>query len=181
MTQDDAQVLDGTVISANGRNDVFFDRHYDASAQELWPFVSDPERMKGWIGGPVEKLELKVGGDAVIHIHPAGGATVHGKVLTYEPGRLIELTWDVPAWGKIPDLLGTTMRWEVLPDGDGSRLLLTHSIPEEQGRVPMFLGAWHAHLDELADALKGKEIPPFEDQRMFAMRAKYEAQLGQAS
>ncbi|MFC8662271.1 SRPBCC domain-containing protein [Streptomyces sp. NPDC057199] len=181
MTQNDPMVLDGTVTSENGRNNVHFERHFDVPADELWSAVTEPERMKGWIGGPVEELELKEGGNVVIHIHPAGPATVYGKVLSYDPGHLLELTWEVPAWGKVPDLLGTTMRWEVLPEGSGSKFLLTHALPDEAGRVAMFLGAWHAHLDELPHTLAGKTIPPFEDERMFAMRAAYEAHLGSAS
>lgn len=178
MTQGEELVLDGKVISTNGRNDVHFERHFDVPTEELWSVITEPDRMAGWIGGPVDELELKEGGNVVIQIHPAGPATVYGKVLAYEPGHLLEMTWEVPAWGQVPDLLGTTMRWEVLPDADGSKMLLTHSLPVEAGRVHMFLGAWHAHLDEIPNALAGKYIPPFADKRMFAMREAYETKLG---
>jgi uncharacterized protein YndB with AHSA1/START domain len=178
MTEGDAIVLDGTVTSANGRNDVHFERHFDAPVEDLWAAITEPERMEGWIGGPVDELELKEGGNVIIQIHPAGPATVYGKVTTYDPGHLLELTWDVPAWGPMPDLFGTTMRWEVLPDGSGSKMLLTHSLPVEAGRVHMFLGAWHAHLDELSNTLAGKAVLPFVDKRMFAMREAYAAHIG---
>ena len=178
MTEGDAIVLDGTVTSANGRNDVHFERHFDAPVEDVWATITEPERMEGWIGGPVDELELKEGGNVIIQIHPAGPATVYGNVTTYDPGHLLELTWDVPAWGPMPDLFGTTMRWEVLPASSGSKMLLTHSLPVEAGRVHMFLGAWHAHLDELSNVLAGKAVLPFEDKRMFAMREAYAAHIG---
>ena len=139
------------------------------------------QNPNGWKAGSAnrfDELELKEGGNVIIQIHPAGPATVYGNVTTYDPGHLLELTWDVPAWGPMPDLFGTTMRWEVLPDGSGSKMLLTHSLPVEAGRVHMFLGAWHAHLDELSNTLAGKAVLPFEDKRMFAMREAYAAHIG---
>jgi uncharacterized protein YndB with AHSA1/START domain len=145
----------------------------------LWAAVTDPELLEGWLGGPVHDLEQKEGGNVEILINPKGPATVHGKVLRYEPPKVIELSWDVPSWvnaagQKIPDFFGTVMRWEVQPDGDGSNLMLTHSLlVEHDWHVHAMLGAWHLHLDALPAVLAGSPIPRFTEKDFFGMRDRY--------
>lgn len=78
-------ILDGTVRAAGGRFDVYFERHFDAPLERPGAAVSEPELLEGWLGGPVDELELAEGGDVVIRLHPEGPATVYGKVLRVEP------------------------------------------------------------------------------------------------
>ena len=92
--------LDGTVRAVDGRFDVYFERHFDAPLERLWAAVSEPELLEGWLGGPVNELELAEGGNVVIRIHPAGPATVYGKVLRVEPLKVLELTWDIHSCGR---------------------------------------------------------------------------------
>jgi len=131
-------------------------------------------------GAPVDELDLTEGGDVVIQIHPKGPATVYGKVIRVEPLEVLELTWDVPAWRHIPDFFGTIMRWEVRSDdGGGSKLFLTHSLPEDTSwHVHAMLGAWHLHLDALPATLAGEPIPRFEEEDFFGMRDEYAKLVG---
>jgi uncharacterized protein YndB with AHSA1/START domain len=171
--------LDGTVRTAGGRYDVYFERHFDAPVERLWAAVSEPALLEGWLGGPVDELHLAEGGNVVIQIHPKGPATVYGKVIRVEPLKVLELTWDVPAWRNVPDFFGTTMRWEVCPDGDGSKLILIHSLPGDTAwHVHAMLGAWHLHLDALPATLAAEPIPPFAEQDFFNMREKYAELIG---
>ena len=171
--------LDGTVRTTGGRYDVYFERHFDASLERLWAAVSEPGLLEGWLGGPVDELELAEGGNVVIQIHPKGPATVYGKVIRVEPLKVLELTWDVPAWRNVPDFFGTTMRWEVRPDGGGSKLILIHSLPSDAAwHVHAMLGAWHLHLDALPATLAGAPIPQFAEQDFFGMRDKYAELIG---
>lgn len=171
--------LDGTVRTTGGRYDVYFERHFDAPLERLWAAVSEPALLEGWLGGPVDELELAEGGNVVIQIHPKGPATVYGKVIRVEPLKVLELTWDVPAWRNVPDFFGTTMRWEVRPDGDGSKLILIHSLPSDAAwHVHAMLGAWHLHLDALPATLASEPIPPFAEQDFFDMRDKYAQLIG---
>jgi uncharacterized protein YndB with AHSA1/START domain len=104
-----------------------------------------------------DKLEPFEGGQVVIQIAPKMGATVYGKVLEFRPMHVLALTWEVPAWGHSPDLFGTTMRWEVDSDGDGSAIKLTHALPYSAGREHLFAAAWHLHLDQLDELLAGHD------------------------
>jgi uncharacterized protein YndB with AHSA1/START domain len=171
--------LDGTVKRNNDRYDVHFERHFDAHVERLWAAVTEPKLLEGWLGGPVDELELTEGGNVVIQIHPKGPATVYGKVIRVKPLEVLELTWDVPAWRHIPDFFGTIMRWEVRPDGDGSRLLLTHSLPEDTWwHVHAMLGAWHLHLDALPATVADEPVPRFEEEDFFGMRDAYATLVG---
>lgn len=145
--------LDGTLRRTSDMYEVHFERHFDAPVERLWQFIAEPKELEKWMGGPVDKLELFQGGEVVIQIGPRFGAVASGKVFEYEPGRLIKFGWNVPAWLHTPDLLGTTMRWEALSDGDGSKILLTHALPYTVGREHLLCSAWHLHLDQLRELL----------------------------
>lgn len=149
--------VDGIIRRTSEMNEVHFERRFNAPLTGLWRFVSEPESLAKWMGGPIDKLEPVVGGEVVIQIAPKMGATVYGKVLEYDPERVLALTWDVPAWGHTPDLIGTTMRWEVRADGDGSRIALTHALPFSVGREHLLSAAWHLHLDQLGELLAGND------------------------
>ncbi|WP_433171479.1 SRPBCC domain-containing protein [Actinoallomurus sp. CA-150999] len=148
---------DGIIRRTPEMNEVYFERRFDAPVERLWPFIGEPELLAKWLGGPVDKLEPVEGGDVVIQIAPKMGATVYGKVLEFEPMRVLALTWEVPAWHVTPDLFGTTMRWEVATDGDGSKIMLTHALPHSVGREHLLSAAWHLHLDQLGQLLAGHD------------------------
>ncbi|MCZ0984798.1 SRPBCC domain-containing protein [Streptomyces diastatochromogenes] len=151
------QTVDGTIRHTLDLNEVEFVRHFDAPLDQLWRFVSEPELLAKWLGGPVDKLEPFEGGEVVIQIAPKMGATVYGKVLEYVPRQVLALTWEVPAWGHTPDLMGTTMRWAVEADGDGSQLTLTHALPHSVFREHLLSAAWHLHMDQLGHLLAGHD------------------------
>lgn len=151
------ETTDGVIRRTETKNEVHFERSFDAPVEKLWSFIAERDLLAKWMGGPIDKLELKEGGEVVIQIAPKLGATVYGKVLEIQPGRLLKFTWDVPAWGKTPDLVGTVMRWEAVPDGAGSKILLTHALPYTVGREHLLASAWHQHLDQLGELLKGND------------------------
>ena len=151
------ETVDGIIRHTPEMNEVYFKRQFDAPLERLWPFICEPELLAKWLGGPVDKLEPAEGGQVVIQIAPKMGATVYGKVLEFEPMHVLALTWEVPAWGHSPDLFGTTMRWEVEADGDGSAIKLTHALPYSAGREHLFAAAWHLHLDQLGELLAGHD------------------------
>jgi hypothetical protein len=61
----------------------------------------------------------------------------------------------VPAWGNVPALVDTRLRFELEPDGDGTRFLLTHFLPYILGREHMMAAVWHDHVDELERLVLG--------------------------
>ena len=151
------RTLDGVIRRTTDMNEVHFERHFEAPVEQLWKFIADPQELAKWMGGPIDKLELVEGGEVIVQIAPKFGATASGVVLEYVPGRLLKFTWNVPAWGHTPDLLGTVMRWEAIADGSGSKILLTHALPYTVGREHLLAAAWTLHLDQLGELLDGND------------------------
>jgi len=166
--------LDGTIRRTSNMNEVHFERQFNAPVESLWQFIADSPKLEKWMGGPVYRFELIDGGEVVIQIGPRFGAVASGKVFEYEPRHLVAFTWDVPAWGHTPDLLGTTMRWEAVGDGQGSKILLTHGLPYTVGREHLLAAAWHLHLDQLAQLLAGNDDHySIEHERVKSLTAQY--------
>jgi uncharacterized protein YndB with AHSA1/START domain len=146
--------LDATIRPTADMNEVHFERQLQVPAEEAWRYVAEPDLLGKWMGGDVERLQLVEDGEIVIQMTQVG-ATISCKVLEIDPHRLLAITWDVPAWGNIPDLYGSTMRIEVQSDGTGSKFLLTHAMPNAAGREHLMAAAWHDHLDELQQMVTG--------------------------
>ncbi|SDY71588.1 Uncharacterized conserved protein YndB, AHSA1/START domain [Amycolatopsis xylanica] len=81
--------------------------------EKVWRAITDPAELKHWFPAAV-KAELKPG--APIEFAFDDVSTV-GEILDCDPPRLFAFTWN-------EDVL----RWEITPDGDGSRLLFTHTF-----------------------------------------------------
>lgn len=126
---------------------VAFDRVYAAPMAELWACLTKPDRMSGWLG-PVEEIDLRIGGNIVLCLHPQNGAWLHGEILAFEEGRRLEFTWTVPAHGQTPEFSGTVLALGLSPVPGGCRLQFRHrGVPEP--RVPYLLAASHLRLDQL--------------------------------
>jgi hypothetical protein len=50
------------------------------------------------------------------------------------------------------------LRWELEPDGDGTRLEFTCTLSASEEDLAKALAGWHIHLDHLADALDGRPV-----------------------
>lgn len=148
---------------------VAFDRIYRVPMAELWACLTEPDRMAGWLG-PVEEIDLRVGGHIVLCLHPQNGAWLRGEILALEDGRKLEFTWTVPAHGQAPDFSGSVLALGLGPAPGGSRLLFRHrGVPES--RVPDILAASHLRLDQLPTASGARMV--VDRQRFLALRELY--------
>jgi hypothetical protein len=88
MTGFGAISLDGSVAA------VRFERWYAASAAELWAALTDPERMRRWLGAEVS-LEGRVGG--AVRLRWQGGEEMDGVALPLFAGvKAFALPGDLP-------------------------------------------------------------------------------------
>lgn len=139
---------EGRLRSEGDRCGVRFERRYDASTEELWSALTEPERLGRWLAD-VAELELRVGGRFLLRWQESDGTQeTDGTILALDPGRLIELNWTYPGE---PD---SVARFELRPDGDGTILVLDHrGLPP--GSIAGYGAGWHSHLDSLAAHLSG--------------------------
>lgn len=176
MTTKVDKPVDGIIRHSYLANEIVFERKVDAPLEKLWSFVDQPNNLIKWVGGRLDKFELEVGGKYEICIAPQWNVMVLGTVLEYEPKRILHFTWDTPAWGNSPNLFGSTIKIEAWGEGAGSRIRFTHTVPYDAGREHLFAGAWHLHLDQLEELLKGNDQNyRIETSVLFEMVKKYMA------
>jgi carbon monoxide dehydrogenase subunit G len=99
-----------------------------ASPQETMALLSDASRWPDWYPGMTEIRITppfpEAGGKVVFKVKSAGvSMPITETVLDYEPGKLQVLQMD--------GMLSGRARWELAPDGDGTRLTTTfdYSLP----------------------------------------------------
>jgi uncharacterized protein YndB with AHSA1/START domain len=126
------------------RGGVRFERIYDYRPEEVWAAITEPEQLRGWLG--TTELELAEGGRGTVTFGPDEVAGL--RVRSLEHGRYVEYDWSFP---NEPD---SVLRLELEPHGDGTLLVLDHSLLADKDVVDYSTG-WHTHLDSL-DAHLGR-------------------------
>jgi uncharacterized protein YndB with AHSA1/START domain len=109
-----------------------------------------------------------------------GPARYHstGAILAWEPPRLLEYEWNVAPVPEMPRGERAIFRFELTPDGDATRLLVTYrriSAATARG----FLPGLHAFLDRLEAQLDDRAMPEWMA-RFAELRAEYPEWSGHA-
>ena len=135
----------GTYTTVDGRPAVLFERRLDHPADAVWRMVTDPGELRHWFPCEVD-LELRVGGPMTFTFSP--DFTIDGEVKELDEPRRFAFTWGA-------DLL----RFELDPDGDGTRLTMLHVLYEEdEDAAAKTAAGWHLCLDAMARRLAGEEL-----------------------
>ena len=155
----------GTFRSDDEGAAVRFERTYDATPEEVWAAVTEPESIRRWLFADAI-VEPRVGG--VFQLVWSEDEKAGGSVLAWEPPYVLEVEWNE---GESQ----TVLRIEIAAATGGAVLVLDHR--NLTAEIAVGLGAgWHAHLDALGEALAGREA--VEDRwrpRYEALRPEYEA------
>jgi uncharacterized protein YndB with AHSA1/START domain len=156
---------DGTVEQVDGRTVLHFERRFRHPIERVWDALTRPEELAKWVGEAEVTIDLREGGEMVSRttgppelieaMVKEGGADPNDLVsrdtiLRVDPPRLFEHTF-----GGVPTSIA---RWELEPDGDGTRLTLRHTEPPEfeAKDETRDLAGWHSLLEELEHVLDGK-------------------------
>lgn len=137
--------------------------------ERVWEYLTDPEKRARWFCGGV--TEQKPGGKiefVMVHKNLAPnetppakyahvqdpGVTFEGRVLKYEPPRLLVYTFGSD---------DSEVTFELTPQGKQVILTLTHRTrgAEEQAELTNYASGWHTHLAHLIAQLEGSPRPPF--------------------
>jgi uncharacterized protein YndB with AHSA1/START domain len=124
-------------------------RHYDATPEEVWAALTDPEQVKNWRAAMT--IEPRAGGRVAFEWE--GGHTDEGEVRVFDPPRTFEYTWEKRA--------PSVVRIELSPEGNGTQLVLDHSRIDV-GAATSIAAGWHMHLDALESLLAGSPQTPAE-------------------
>jgi uncharacterized protein YndB with AHSA1/START domain len=151
----------GTIATA----EVVFERHFDAAPERVWRALTDPRELAGWLA-PAE-IDLRVGGSVILKFDDGDE---RGKITELREPEVIAYTWNE---GKTDSLV----RFELEPDGSGTRLMLRHTFDGEAD-LPSYGGGWHHHLEQLIAQVAGNPIG-WDPNRYRELKSEYERRAQQ--
>ncbi|BEG75600.1 SRPBCC family protein [Achromobacter xylosoxidans] len=162
-----------------------FTRVLPASVERVWAFLTESDKRGLWLA--TGDMELREGGGVTLRFVHAdlssvaeptpepykpyeNGVTTHGVITRCEPPRLLAFTWG----GSPGDPSEVT--FELSPQGDGTRLVLTHRKLASRAGMIDVAGGWHTHLGVLSARLAGREPGPFWS-ALLRWEADYQARI----
>src|SRR5919112_3786418 len=142
------------------------ERTLDAPPQTVWRYLTEAELRGQWFMGgtdarPGSEFDLLVDHDKLSDEdvpYPESYAAFKGavwseKVIRFEPPRLLETSFQSGKNG--------TVTYELIPDGERTRLVLTHSGIESGTGAQDFGSGWNSHLTVLQERLAGRSVRDF--------------------
>ena len=145
--------MDASLTKSGARYKLALERHLPHSPKKVWRVVTEKQFLHQWF--PAHVLgEWKVGAALRFEFQHGEGdqlsdEELRGEVLAVEPERLLEFRW-----GK------HILRCELIPDGDGCRLLFSESFEDASSGARNAAG-WELCLQNLELLLEGAAIAKF--------------------
>jgi uncharacterized protein YndB with AHSA1/START domain len=132
---------------------IVVERRVGARPEEVWPYLTDGSLWSRWQGAHVA-IEPRPGGAFTMRM--GDGREAAGLVVDVQPGKRLTFTW---GWTDEPDTLppgSTTVQIELLPDGDGTLIRLTHrDLPAPA--IDLHAAGWRHYVARLAVAAAGAD------------------------
>ncbi len=168
-----------------------FERVLSASLETVWAYLVEPEKRALWLAGG--ETDGRLGGAVTLvfenarHCHPGEEtpekykhlgeiSTMVGTITAFDPPRLLSYTWVEPDEGIAEDQ-PSEVTFELTPQGEQTRLVLTHRrLPKGEVMKGVAAG-WHTHLDIFVDHLAGTQPKSFWSTHM-ALEDVYHTKLG---
>jgi len=141
-----------------------FERRFAAPPDRVWRALTEPDEVRAWLAKT--ELELRPGGSIVLTFENSP-SVMRGTVTEVVEGRVLEYTWHE---GRDTE---SVVRFAIEPDGDGSRLTLTHTF-EQIVDLSGFGAGWHHHLELLESRVAGSGRE-WDDARYTELKRHYES------
>ena len=126
-------------------------RSFQSPASRIWPCLTVPDRLAGWIG----EADLELGHDGTLSLKTWNGDAFQGRVIAAVPTARMEFAWR--PFDFDPE---SHVTWRLGGDGPGSRLTVIHDglrSREERDHARLF---WRDALDALAKFADGEAPSP---------------------
>jgi uncharacterized protein YndB with AHSA1/START domain len=158
---------DGTLeLTADGGL-IRFERHLAHPVPEVWSAITEPDRLADW-WLPFDAditVDLRVGG-LMVFAGTSQPVSFTCEILQLEPPVLFEHTHPEE---------GSTMRWDLEPEGDGCLLRLTQFVPDPSGAIERcYPVGLHMSLSRLGPSLDGAPVP-WDDEVFLDHQRRYAA------
>jgi uncharacterized protein YndB with AHSA1/START domain len=139
--------LDATVEQIGQLYVLRFERNLNHPVEKVWAAITEPEQLVQWLAAA--EIDPRPGGRFVLNFENTRDH-MPGRVIKWDPPNLFEHTFGDEANGVV--------RWELIPNGDGCLLKLSHTV-YSSAEMANFLSGWHTHLDLLSDLVDGRPRP----------------------
>jgi uncharacterized protein YndB with AHSA1/START domain len=133
------------------------DQFLSRPPEQVWQALTDPALLARWL--MPNDFRPAVGHQFTFRTEPVPehgfDGTVHCQVLDLDPPRLLRFSWR-------GGTLDTVVSWRLVPEGAGTRLLITHdgfddADPAQRLTMGIMGGGWRGHLVERLSALLDSE------------------------
>ena len=153
-------------IQRIGADTIRLERLLDAPVEKVWRYLTEAKLREQWFMGgtdarPGSEFELLVDHDKLStdgvpypETHECfKGAVWSEKVIRFEPPRLLETTFQGGKNGIVT--------YELRPEGERTRLVLTHSGITSGTGSQDFGSGWNSHMIVLQELLAGRSVRNF--------------------
>lgn len=138
-----------------------FVRRLPHPPEKVWRAITEPEHLAAWFPTTIEGERAP--GVPLRFAFPGGEvAPIDGLMIGCDPPRLLEFRWGGDE----------TLRFELQPDGEGTRLTLINTI-RDVGKAARDSAGWDVCLDTLAHHLDGTTPPWTPQERWREAHAGY--------
>jgi uncharacterized protein YndB with AHSA1/START domain len=156
------------------------ERTLDAPVERVWRYLTEAELRRQWFMGGTDATpngefdllmdhsNLSDGPDNPPESYSKmQGSTWTEKVLRFDPPRLLETTFQGGKNGHVT--------FELFPEGEKSRLVITHRGITSPSGFQDFGGGWNSHMTVLQERLAGRGVEDF-----WALHSKSREAVAQA-
>jgi uncharacterized protein YndB with AHSA1/START domain len=167
-------------IERTAPDTIRLERLLDAPVEKVWRYLTEADLRREWFMGgtdaqPGSEFELLNDHDNLSDedvpypddYAPYKGMTWNEKVVRFEPPHLLATTFQGGKNGIVT--------YELTPEGERTRLVLTHSGITSGSGAQDFGGGWTSHLAVLEARLAGRGVPDF-----WALHAQSRAAVAKA-
>lgn len=158
---------DGRLTRNGVTYDIVFERRFKQPIEKLWAAITIPKRIADWFATMTFEPDLRLGAKLSVSFGP--GNISYGEVIALAPPRLFAFRWGGP---------DAIVRFELEPDGAGSRLVFSQTMLDSKSREGMAVvsAGWHRMLDTLVAVESGAELE-HQQQWEYPTRPRYRAVL----
>jgi uncharacterized protein YndB with AHSA1/START domain len=123
--------------------------YIEATPEVVFAFFTDASKIALWLGRQAN-LEPKMGGQVRVEVNDS--RIIMGEFVNLVPYHLIVLTWGWEGHANVPPG-SSTVEVRLEPEGEGTRVRITHhGLPNDQEHAN-HARAWDAALVRLAEAV----------------------------
>lgn len=156
MTQPASDVPQGVLERSGDRWRLRFVRALAQPPARIWRALTEEEDLAAWFPTTIQG-DLRPGGELRFGHRGHDLPSIPGRAIAVDPPRALEFDW---GFSDDPAVRPDRMRLELLPEGDGTRLVLT-TTHDQLGKSARDAAGWHQCLDALERHLAG--LPPLSD------------------